>query len=89
MNCKELIESFEKVGGKLKCNNQKCTLYPLENTCNIDYLSKIELDILLMKFAKYSYKYLSYLPFENNNNVEMLYYKVPTSGFIIKFNKHI
>jgi hypothetical protein len=91
MNCKELITIFEKIGGKFKCdyNSNKCTIYPQNINCQIDHNSYINLDMLLMKFAKESYKYKSYLPSENNNNIEILqnYQQVPISGFIIKFNR--
>jgi len=49
LSCKELVEIFEKVGGKLICKNdtKKCTFYPKGLTCNFKYNDVIKIDTIL------------------------------------------
>jgi len=49
VSCKELVDIFEKVGGKLICkyDTKKCTFYPQGLTCNLKYNDVIKIDTIL------------------------------------------
>jgi len=58
VSCKELIDIFRKVGGKLVCtyDTRQCTLLKENKSCNIQPENKVDIGSLLCDFA-YSGEY--------------------------------
>jgi hypothetical protein len=95
VSCKELIEIFQKTGGKMICtyDTRKCTLLKQNMTCNILPENKMDLGSLLCDFA-YSGSYDQCVKMfpesEKNKNDRFVqepihdYQEKGAGGFVIK-----
>ena len=79
MSCNELIEKFEKIGGKLECryDTQKCRIFPLgspisnddDDECKLNPANPNEqykLDKLLFQLSAGGSEYVTFLPILKN-----------------------
>ena len=62
LDCKELIDIFQKIGGKFVCkyDTRECTLFPQNITTKIKSENKTDIGLLLSNFA-YSGKFDDYV----------------------------
>lgn len=70
MECKDLIKTFEKVGGRLLCiyNTKSMNLYLLNKSCTITHDDKFELNELLSKYGYSGYVDEILFELEKNKN---------------------
>jgi len=94
LSCKELIDMFQKIGGKLHCNynTKKCALLPQNIHCNIQP-NHNNIGMLLWELAiagQYD-RFVTILPETNENKRIFVEDKIHdfqrnySSGFIIEF----
>jgi hypothetical protein len=98
ISCEELINMFEKSGGKIVCEHdtRTCTLFPQNITAKITNNNKVNIGSLLSSFA-YSgdfNKYVKWLPESEKSKKNMFvedrlydYQEKNTGGFFIEFTK--
>jgi hypothetical protein len=92
VSCKELVEIFNKVGGKMefRYDTKKCTFLPQNIVGDIKPENKYDIDKLLMDFAYQHDKYVTHLPIiDTMNRIEKLhnYQENNDIGFTIEFAK--
>jgi len=98
LSCKELIDIFNKIGGKFVCNydTKQCTLLPQNVSCKILPENKMDIGSLLTDLA-YSGQYhncVTTIP-ESEKNKKDRFIRIPlhdyqekgVDGFIIEFSK--
>ncbi len=89
VSCKELVEIFNKVGGKMefRYDTKKCTFLPQNIVSDIKPENKVDIDSLLMDFAYQHDKYITHLP--TTKRIEKIhnYQEDNDIGFTIEFAK--
>ena len=96
LSCQNLIEKFQKVGGKLTCHydDKRCTLQAdkkiyCSNYCKITPDDNTAIDMLINDFAYVYDDYFTELPIKDNQISPLKlhhYQKDNISGFIVKLD---
>lgn len=91
MSCKELIQIFEKIGGKFECNyeTRTCTLFPNNITCKMSKDNSTEIGYFVSQYAYSGHfdDFVKLLPDNKSPFIEVVHdYQIKnTGGFIIEF----
>jgi hypothetical protein len=98
LSCKDLISTFEKVGGKFVCNydTRQCTMFPQNISAKITKDDKVDLGHFISQYA-YSGQFDNFVTLlpesEESKKSSFLrelvhdYQQKNTGGFIIEFSK--
>jgi hypothetical protein len=64
MSCKELIDMFREIGGKIICDyyTQKCTFFPKNTSCDINSNTREDLEKLISDFGLKQYVKFYHMP---------------------------
>jgi hypothetical protein len=88
-SCKELIDIFTKVGGKMAFDyhTKMGTFYPQNISCKLPEKNDtaIILDKLCLEFQQDSYQYVSYLPTKSPVEKLHMYQDMSTGGIVFEF----
>jgi hypothetical protein len=95
-SCKELVQLFENIGGKIECNyeTKQCVLYPQNIKCDFEKYDGVYFDSVLEKFSHNGQwrTHITDLPLKKNTTPPIKYHnfqKASAGGFRIQFNRKV
>jgi len=95
-SCKELVQLFENLGGKIECNyeTKQCALYPQNIKCDFDKYSGAQFDSVLEKFSHNGQwrTHITDLPLKKNTTPTIKYHNfqnMSAGGFRIQYDRKV